>query len=189
MTSLTRREFLEVAAKQSAGASLAASFLLASCGSSEDGPSALGLDGQSTDDLIDLIDEMIPAHEGMPPASEAGTLSYFELLAASDSGLMETVNESLSTVDALASDRFSQSFAALSRDRRRQTVAAFAESSPNLFEILRTYVYEGYYLQPRVWELLGYEPYPTNSAGPSMEPFDPAMLDRVRSMSQLFREV
>lgn len=189
MKSLTRREFLEVAARQSVGASLAASFLLASCRSSEDGPSALGLDRQSTDDLIDLIDEIIPTSEGMPAASEAGTLSYFELLAASDHGLIETVKDSLSTVDALASDRFSQSFAALSRDRRRQMVAAFAETSPNLFGTLRTYVYEGYYLQPRVWELLRYEPYPTNSAGPSMEPFDPTMLDRVRSMRQLLREV
>ena len=189
MKSLTRRAFLEVAARQSMGASLAASFLLGSCDPSEDTPSTLGLDRGSTDDFIGLIDEIISASDGMPAASEAGTLPYFELLGASDPGLGETVGESLSIVRSLASERFGESFSVLSPDRRQETVAAFRETAPEMFGALRMYVYEGYYLQPRVWELLGYEPYPTMSAGPSMEPFDVTMLDRVRSMSQLFREI
>jgi hypothetical protein len=189
MPSLTRREFLDLAARQSAGASLAASFLLASCRSGDAGPSALGLDRPSTQDLIALLDEIIPASDGMAAASEAGTLPYFELLAASEPKLARTVSESLSTVGALAADRHGKRFAALPRDRRRETVAAFAQASPDLFGALRTYVYEGYYLQPRVWGLLGYEPYPTNGPGPSMASFDPATLDRVRSMRRLWREV
>jgi hypothetical protein len=188
MKRLTRREFLDVAARQSMGASIAASFLLASCRSGDDGPSALGLDRPSTADLIALIDEIIPASDGMPAASELGTLSYFEVLAASVPKLTETVNQSLSAVATLATDRYNERLAALSRARRGQIVAAFAESSSSLFGALRTCVYEGYYLQPRVWQLLGYEPYPTNAPGPSMDPFDPAMLDRVRSMSRLWRE-
>lgn len=189
MPSLTRREFLDLAARQGAGASLAASLLLASCRPGDAGPSALGLDRPSTQDLIALLDEIMPASDGMPAASEVGTLPYFELLAASEPKLARTVNESLSTVGALATRRYRKRLAGLPRDRRRETVAVFAESSPDLFGTLRTCVYEGYYLQPRVWRLLGYEPYPTNGPGPSMAPFDPAMLGRVRSMRRLWREV
>lgn len=189
MKRLSRREFLDLGARQSVGASIAAGFLLANCRPGEDRPSALGLDRQATDHLIVLLDELIPASDGMPAASEVGTLPYFELLATSEPKLAETVNRSLSTVGTLATDRYSERFAALSRDRRGQVVAAFAQSSPDLFGRLRTYAYEAYYLEPRVWRRLGYEPYPTGRAGPSMEPFDPAMLDRVRTMGQRWREV
>ena len=189
MRKLTRREFLEMVGRQSAGASLAASFLLASCRSNGEQPSAIGLDRQSTQKFIDLLDEIIPASDGMPAASQAGTLSYLELLATNDPQLTPTITASLADIDALASDRFNQSFAELSGDRRQQVVAFFADTSPNLFGTMRTYAYEGYYLQPRVWELLGYEPYPTSAPGPSMEAFDPTMLDRVRSMGRRYREI
>ena len=58
-----------------------------------------------------------------------------------------------------------------------------------VFGELSTLVYEAYYVQPAVWGLLGYEPYPTGEAGPSMDPFDVAALERVRSAPALYREV
>jgi len=125
--------------------------------------------------LIALIDEMIPASDGMPAASQAGTLAYFELLAGTDPGLPETVQGALRAANTLAPGT-------------RTTIAAkLAESDPALFTRLRTYVYEGYYLQPQVWKLLGYEPYPTSAPGPSMAPFSPALLQRIRAMPRRYR--
>lgn len=170
MTALTRRAFLQLAAEQSVTASLAATALLAACRSTADHSSSLGLDRRSTATLIDLIDEIIPASDGMPAASQAGTLAYFELLAATDPGLIATVQGAI-------------------QDGRTSTAAQLEASNPELFGRLKTYVYEGYYLQPQIWSLLGYEPYPTNAPGPSMAPFSPAMLQRVRSMPQRYRTV
>jgi hypothetical protein len=177
MTPLTRRAFLELAAKQSLAASLAATSLLAACRSTAEQASALGLDRSSTKTLIALMDEIIPASDAMPAASQAGTLAYFELLATADSGLPETIQGALRAVNAPSSSAGT-------------TIAAGLEKSDRpLFARLRTYVYEGYYLQPQIWKQLGYQPYPTSGPGPVMAPFRPALLDRVKAMPKRYRTV
>ncbi len=189
MRRLTRREFLEFAARQSVGASLAANALLASCVSTADQSSALGLNAKETATLLALIDEIIPAGDGAPAASEAGTLAYFELLAATEPALPTTLRAAMLQVDALSQSRFGQGLSAVDSDGRSAVVAAFAEADSALFGSLRNYVYEGYYLQPRVWQHLGYQPFPTATPGPRMDPFDPAMLSRVRAMPPHYRKV
>ena len=191
MKQLTRREFLEIAARQSVTASIAASALLeSSCLRSPESASALGLDAGATEALIAMVDEIIPAADGMPAASQAGTLTYFELLAASEKALAETVRASVRTANALSQERFGGRFASVSREQRVEILSAFEKGGDAaLFGKLRNYVYEAYYLQPRVWALIGYDPYPTNAPGPHMEPFDQALLNRVRTMSPLFKEV
>jgi len=191
MKQLTRREFLEIAARQSVTASVAASVLLeSSCRRSPEEPSALGLDAGATEELIAVIDEIIPTGDGMPAASEAGTLAYFELLAASEAALAETVQASLRTANTLSQERLNRPFSSISREQRVEILSLFEKSADAaLFRKLRNYVYEAYYLQPRVWALIGYDPYPTNMAGPQMEPFDQTLLNRVRAMSPLFKEV
>jgi len=177
MTPLTRRAFLQLAAEQSVTASVAVTALLAACRSTAGHPSALGLDRGSTKTLIRLIDEVIPASDGMPAASQAGTLAYLELLAETDPGLTETVHAVVRTAQALTHSAGA-------------TVASkLMEADPTGFARLRTYVYEGYYLQPQVWKLLGYEPYPTSAPGPSMAPFSTALLERVRAMPRRYRAV
>jgi len=177
MTTLTRRAFLARVGEQSLTASLAASALLAACRTSADRSSALGLDGRSTETLIALIDEIIPASDGMPAASQAGTLAYFELLAGADPILRETLQGAVRASSKLAPGS------------RAEIVARLAKDDPALFTRLRRYVCEAYYLQPEVWKLLGYEPFPTGAAGPSMAPFTPELLQRVREMPQRYRAV
>jgi hypothetical protein len=139
--------------------------------------------------LITLIDEIIPASGELPAASKAGTLAYFELLAGTDPGLSETLHAALRAANALAQARLGNELASIRSSARTTIVAAFAETDPVLFARLQTYVYEGYYLQPGIWKLLGYEPYPTNSRGPSMAPFSPSMLQRIRAMPRRYRAV
>jgi hypothetical protein len=190
MKQLTRREFLKIAARQSITASIAASVLLeSSCRRSPEEISALGLDASATEALIAVIDEIIPAGDGMPAASETGTLAYFELLAASEAALAVTVQASLRTANTLSQERFGSRFASIAREQRVEILSAFEKGDAALFKKLRDYVYEAYYLQPRVWALIGYDPHPTNAAGPQMEPFDQTLLNRVRAMSPLFKEV
>lgn len=189
MTGLTRREFLDFVARQSAAASIAASALLVACRSTADRRSALGLDANATKTLIALIDEIVPAVSGMPAASQVGTLAYFELLAGTESKLAETVQATVRGVEALGRERFANGLSLIRPEQRRVAVSAFSEANPALFAQIRNYVYEGYYLDPRVWELLGYEPHPTGSGGPKMASFDAALLSRVRAMPIRYRKV
>ncbi len=186
---ITRREFLERAARQSLGAQLAATGLLAACGPTRDAPSGLGLDEDGIERLILLIDQIVPAAGDRPAASEAGTLAYFEFLAPDEPALSTTIADSLEAVEAISREQSGLGFIALGADQRLGTVRAFEATSPALFDRLRTFVYEGYYLQPSVWALMGYDPYPTSEAGPLMEAFDPARLDRVRGQPRLYTEI
>jgi len=185
--SLTRREFLELAARQSLGASIAAMAALSACGPTATLKSTLGLDARHTESLIALIDQIIPADASMPAASQAGTLAYFELLAASEPALADSVQAAVRAADALSRERFSTDLSGLAEARRTAVITAFEKTDPALFARVRDYVYEGYYLQPKVWNLIGYEPFPTGSGGPHMAPFDPALLQRVRAMASRYK--
>lgn len=188
MARLTRREFLEIAGRQSVATSMIGAFLLTSCRVAPGDFSALGVDRDGLGHFIALIDEIIPRTGGIPAASEVGTMPYLELLAESEPQLPITARESLRVLDALSAGQSARSIGELAPSARGELVARFAEASPELFARLRTYVYEGYYLQPAVWKELGYEPFPTLAPGPIMEPFDPALLNRVRAMPRLYRE-
>jgi len=187
MALLSRREFLHLIAVRSAAASFAAGTLLSACDSGER-PSALGLGADATQTLIALVDEIIPPTDGMPAASQVGTLAYFELLATSETKLVSTVQTAIRTVDAISEQQSGRHFAQTPSSDRRAVVSALASADSALFLQLRNLVYEGYYLDPQVWERLAYEPYPTGSGGPKMTSFDQALLTRVRAMPKRYLE-
>jgi hypothetical protein len=188
MASLTRREFLDLVARQSLSASIAATGVLLACRSTADRRSALGLGADATTTLIALIDEIIPAENDMPAASQVGTLAYWELLADTEAQVVTVVQTATSSVDEASDQQFGRPFARIRPTDRRAIVSALSEANTRLFGQLRDYVYEGYYLDPQVWQRLEYEPFPTGSGGPKMAPFDASLLTRVRGMSKRYRE-
>src|SRR5262245_14839199 len=105
---LTRREFLEIAARRSAAAGVAAAAALSACGRTSARPSALGLDADRTEILIALVDEIIPSNEKMPAASQVGTLAYWELIATSEPQLRTVVQDVVSAAEAIAVEAFSR---------------------------------------------------------------------------------
>jgi hypothetical protein len=147
--------------------------------------------------LTAVMDEIIPAGESMPSASEARVLRYFRQLAAGApeqsappvSDLVGTLEGALEAVDVGSHERFGGPFLELSEVQRVEVLERLEETDPAVFGGLSVLVYEAYYVQPAVWELLGYEPFPTDESGPGMDPFDETALDRVRSTTTLYREV
>ncbi len=194
---LTRREFLEQATRHAAGVGLAGMVLpTLSCSPADQEfrLAPLPLDERT---LTTVIDELIPAGEGMPSATEAGVLRYFRQLAAGVPEQLappvpdhvQTLGGALDAVEASSRERFESPFLELSEPQRVEVLEQLAATDPAVFGGLSTLVYEAYYVQPAVWELLGYEPYPTGEAGPLMDPFDEAMVDRVSSAPPSYREV
>jgi hypothetical protein len=55
-----------------------------------------------------------------------------------------------------------------------------------LFTQLKNFVYESYYVNPEIWKRINYEFHSTGTAGPSMEPFDPSLLDRIKKTPSSF---
>jgi hypothetical protein len=135
------------------------------------------------------IDEIIPAADGMPAASQVGAVEYLDRQAQTDPSVQKDLAASLAALENLGRGKSRKRFSALSRAERVAALKVF-EKPPHdsHFAALRDYVYESYYNQPAVWKLIGYEFHPTNASGPLMKPFDESVLAKVRKMPKRYRE-
>jgi hypothetical protein len=190
----TRRRFLETSLKGSmlAGGSVAAGVTRPagmSCGERPaSGPS--GLNARQQELLRVTMDEILPASDGMPAASEVGGVEYLDRIARENPKIRQELEKSLGALATLSRRQFGKDFVSLGHRDRVEALKNLEALPPRRnFVKLRDHIYEAYYTQPKVWKLIGYPYYPTNGAGPAMKPFDPALLSRVRKMPELYRKV
>jgi Gluconate 2-dehydrogenase subunit 3 len=130
------------------------------------------------------MDEIVPAVDGMPAASEIGGVEYLERIAAADANVAVEIRNALTALAKCSAGDFQT----LEHQPRVAALQKLESEAPLEFAHLRDYVYESYYTQPKVWKLIGYEFYPTDHPGPHMEPFDESILSDVRKRSKLYRE-
>jgi hypothetical protein len=207
---VTRRKFL----KKSAGSSLAAltassQFSKLSVGSIWEEVEKSGEAAQSSvlsDANRKLLraaaDEIIPATDGIPAATQVGAVEYIEVLLGKLPEIQKQVLAALTRIEEIGVSRFKLPFDQLTSAQRVRALQAFEKESArrsageslyqagnNLFATLRDLVYEGYYTSPKAWPQLGYEFHATNHKGPEMKPFDEAILAQVRKRPKNYREV
>jgi Gluconate 2-dehydrogenase subunit 3 len=190
----TRRKFLESTLKSSivAGGALGAGVIVPAEG--RENPPAQEdtgvLDAGQRKLLRAAMDEIIPAGDGMPAASEVGGVNYLARIARENPQIKHELHKSLGALAALSQKQFGKEFTSLAQPERVEALKKFEAQRPKQnFEKLRDRVYEAYYTQPKIWKQLGYSFYPTDGLGPKMKPFDPSSLDRVRKMGKLYREI
>ena len=193
---LTRRKFLETGFKGSIalGGAALVGITAAPMGPVANGlqekPSKSAFNPHEKELLRAAMDEIVPAGDGMPAASGVGGVEYLERVAAENPEIRKQLAGSLAKLEKLSQMSFKKCFLSITNAARVKVLAQLEQdAAPEAFSNLRDYVYEAYYTQPKIWELVGYEFYPTNDAGPVMKPFDEAVLAQVRKKSKLYREV
>ena len=139
--------------------------------------------------LAAAMDEIIPAADGMPAATQVGGIEYLERVPLQLPGLLDQFRQGLAKLDAESRQRSGQPFRQLSRAERVEILKALERHAPDIFRTLRDFVYEAYYTRPEVWQRIGYELHATDHAGPHMKPFDESVLAQVRKRGKLYREV
>jgi hypothetical protein len=187
----TRRRFLETSLKGSivVGSGVDAGAMPATRAVAPNtSPPVSGLTPAQRELLHAVMDQIIPAADGMPAASEVGGVEYLARLAPQTADIKADLEKSLTTLQELSTKQLGKDFAALSPRDRVEVLKKLEEQQPDTFGLLRDYVYESYYTQPEVWKLIGYEFYPTNAGGPKMKPFDESVLAKVKMMPKLYRE-
>jgi hypothetical protein len=138
--------------------------------------------------LAAAMDEIIPATDGMPAASEVGGVDYLDRVVPSVEGLLDLFRQGLAGLDAQSRKSSGQPFVKLKRTGRVEVLSALERDS-DFFRVLRDFTYEAYYTRPEVWKRIGYESHLTADAGPHMKPFDESALAQVRKRGKLYREV
>ena len=135
------------------------------------------------------MDEIIPKSENMPSASQVGGIEYILSVIEEYPELIEGFRQVLTKLKEHSKAMAHAEFEKLDNQSRIETLKKFEQVQPDLFKVLKNFVYESYYINEKVWKLIGYEPYPTLSAGPEMEPFDERLLDRVKQLPVLYKKV
>jgi len=181
----TRRGFLATGLASAASPSLVVEIDAAPA---KRGPSVGALTAGETDTLKAAADEIIPAGDGMPSASEMGGVDYVRKLVEHEPTISGDIRRSLTALEKGAREKFKKPFDQIDRQSRVELLTNLEKSSPHVFAMLRDSIYESYYTQPRIWKLIGYEFYPTDHPGPHMEPFDEAVLSEIRKRPKFYRE-
>jgi len=170
----TRRHFFEAAAGALASLQAAASR----------GNPANARTSRFAETLRAAMDEIIPAADGMPSASEAGVARYLQEAAIRRDSVERALKRAAAALEKSAPDR---RFASLDRAGRVRALRALEERQPAAFAELRDLVYEGYYTNPEIWKRIGFEFYGPDRPGPGIAEFDAAALERVRARPPFYR--
>ena len=184
---LTRRKFIETGILSQIALSSGVLSQLYSCTPDEKSDSVLNSARQKT--LKAAMDEIIPAGDGMPSASEVGGLNYLLKLLEQLPDEAKQLSADLTGFNDLCVKKFGKEFTEATSDERISLLQEQEKNNSVFFNQLRDFTYESYYLSPQVWKLIGYEPHPTLSSGPLMEDFDEKLLDRVRTLPVLFKDI
>lgn len=141
--------------------------------------SPLDLEAQKI--LVQAMDIVIPANEKMPSSSQVGSLSYVLNILKELPELTPLFGSLTDKIELQSRKEWRSNFEDLSYDQGYEVLSFIEETEPELFKVLKDFTYESYYTSKEVFELIHYNPYPTGSSGPKMEPFDEKLLDRVRT--------
>lgn len=183
----SRRKFIETSVLTQIGISAGVLTRLYSCVPDESSSKVLSSSLQKT--LSAAMDEIIPAGDGMPAASETGGLNYLLKLFEQFPDLAKKISTGLTDLNDQCIKKLGKDFTGIRSEERISLLQEQEKNNPAFFNQLRDYTYESYYLSPQVWKLIGYEPHPTMSAGPIMEAFDEKLLDRVRTLPTIFKDI
>jgi hypothetical protein len=99
----------------------------------------MGFQAVELDTLAAIMDEMIPAGDGMPAASLAGGPQYLQYLGWQYSVIQQEIGNFLRKVTQTSSDMFRQDFRKLSPRQRVQILASIEKSESPLTSACRRY--------------------------------------------------
>ena len=135
------------------------------------------------------MDAIIPESDKMPAVSKVGGLDYISDILTELPDIKGLFESLLQKIDATSIKKYDSQFVRLNSEERIHLLQEFEQRENGLFNVLKSFVYESYYLNPIIWERIGYESYPTGTAGPTMEPFDNASLARVQTLPPSYKKI
>lgn len=159
------------------------------CAESSKTHSDTPLDNSQQETLKFAMDEIIPANDKMPSASKIGSVSYVLKILEELPELSPLFISLTAKIEAQSLQKFNSGFSKVNGEDRIAVLTSLEQTEPELFKILKDFTYESYYTNGAVHELIAYDPYPTGTTGPEMEPFDEKLLNRVKNTPTIYTKI
>lgn len=135
------------------------------------------------------MDEIIPENATMPSASAIGSVDYVLNIIKDLPDLFPLFQSLTDKIEAQSFQKSNSNFSRLNREERIKVLTNLEQSEPELFKVLKDFTYESYYTSEQVYDLIKYEPHPTGTLGPKMEPFDEKILERVKQTPPTYTKI
>jgi hypothetical protein len=185
----SRRRFTKAIISAQALMASGTLMLPIACVESKNIENDFSLDNSQQETLKNAMDELIPANEKMPSASKIGSVNYVLNILKELPELSPLFIGIIDKIEAQSLQKSNSSFSKLNKEKRINVLTSIEQTEPELFKVLKDFTYESYYTSKEVYELISYEPHPTGTSGPKMEPFDDKLLDRVKNSPPLYTKI
>jgi hypothetical protein len=134
---------------------------------------------------------LIPAERGRPDAGAVGAAEYIDATVSKVPSLRPALLAALDMVDRIAQAKAHRAFADCSPDERERLLREYQrDGDADDFQMVSDFTYEAYYGHPDVLASLeattGWKGLGPMKGGP-MKPFDPKLLERVKSLPPRWR--
>ncbi len=139
--------------------------------------------------LTGVINRIIPPKDKMPGAGNLGIAAFIEDAAATTTGLTRIFNEGLAQIAVAAGPDPSNSFEGLSDTAKDDLLRSIETTNPAFFDQLLLQTYNGYYTNPEVFEMIGYEKPKLAPPGAHPELLDVSLLDQQRNRQPFWKKV
>lgn len=185
----SRRRFTKAIISAQALIASGALVLPVACKESDKIQGKSPLDKGQQEILKIAMDEIIPANDKMPSASQVGGLNYILNILDELPDLGPLFISLISKIEDQSFQKFDVEFSKINKQQRISVLILLEQSAPELFKVLKDFTYESYYTNESVYELISYESHPTGTSGPKMEAFDDKLLDRVKRSPKLYTKI
>lgn len=135
------------------------------------------------------MDEIIPANEKMPSASAIGSVAYVLNIIKELPDLLPLFQGLINKIETHSLQNSNSGFSDLNKKERIHILTNLEQTEPEMFKVLKDFTYESYYTSEKIYDLITYEPHPTGSQGPTMEPFDEKLLERVKNAPSSYTKI
>jgi hypothetical protein len=137
--------------------------------------------------LTAALNRIIPAEGKMPGAGDLRIMEFVEEVAAPDPKLRRLVNDGLAQIVIVAARQSGQEFPELGKDVQNGVLREVQARQPEFFEFLLRQCYNGYYTNPQIQDLIGYQrPAPREY---EYKPFDESLLEPQKQRAPFWTQV
>ena len=139
--------------------------------------------------LTEVLNRIIPAKDKLPGAGALGIATSIEETAAGTPELTRLFNDGLAQISLAAGQEAAVTFEALSKSAKDDLLSSIETANPAFFEQLVLQTYNGYYTNPRVFELIGYSLPKLAPPGSQPELLDVSLLDQQSKREPFWKKV
>ena len=134
-----------------------------------------------------VLNRIIPAEGNLPGAGAVGVDETIERATLTSAVLRRTLLDGLAAIEVTAWRTGGNDFITLPEASQDETLRQVERAQASFFGQLVVLAYRGYYLQPRIVQLVGMETRFPQPEGFVLPTFDPRLLDKVKARGPIYR--